>query len=233
VTQWLRCAPEGPRPTRRDHSKSTALSTLVSTEREHYTGGRAPSRRWSESQGGASEPVPSPNGAPKRAPLHATARARNGPRRDRTLAARRARRAGCGSCARVSARAQSADEYEPSRAHWLPQQPTQSRLKGWQTGTRSCAEQGHARGRDTGFEGSKPAAHLSKPSKTPNSLVTQGGNEPPTNPASWVASHQGRVRIMVMISAVQSRRPTVCEQCAGRDRAMRARIASHAVRALL
>ena len=35
-----------------------------------------------------------------------------------------------------------------------------------------------------------------------------------------------------VISAVQSRRPTVCEQCAGRDRAMRARIASHAVRAL-
>ena len=170
--------------------------------------------------------VPSPNGAPKRAPLHATARACKGPRRDRVIAARRARRADCGSCAGVSARGQSADEYEPSRAHWLPQQPTQSRLKG---SRQARAEQGHARGRDTGFEGSKPAAHLSKPSKTPNSLVTQGGNEPPTNPASWVASHQGRVRIMVMISAVQSRRPTVCEQCAGRDRAMRARIASHAM----
>ena len=174
--------------------------------------------------------VPSPNGAPKRALPRVAPHAPKGVRHQRAAAARRARRAGCGSCARVSARAQSADEYEPSWAHWLPQQPTQSRLKG---SRQARAEQGHACGRDTGFVGSKPAAHLLKPSKTPNSFVTQGGNEPPTNPrASWVASHQGRVRIMVRISAVQSRRPTVCEQCAGRDRAMRARIASHAVRAL-
>jgi hypothetical protein len=67
--------------------------------------------------------VPNPNGAPKGAPPPCrAARARKGPRRDRVIAARRA---GCGSCAGVSARAQSADEYELSWAHWLQQQPTQ------------------------------------------------------------------------------------------------------------
>ena len=152
--------------------------------------------------------VPSPNGAPKRALPRAAPNAHEGMRHYRAAADRCARRAGRGSCARVSARAQSADEYEPSWAHWLPQQPTQSRLKG---SRQARAEQGHAHGRDTGFEGSKPAAHLLKPSKTPNSLMTQRGNKLPTNPASWVASHQGRVRYnMVRISTVQSRRPTVC-----------------------
>jgi hypothetical protein len=111
--------------------------------------------------------VPSLNGAPKRTLPCAAACAREEVRVDRKIPARRARRAGCGSCARVSARAQSAHEYEPSWAHWLPQQPTQSRLKG---SRQARAEQGHARGRDTGFVGSKPAAHLLKPSKTPSSL---------------------------------------------------------------
>ena len=54
--------------------------------------------------------VPSPNGATKRAPPHAAARDRDEVRLDRAIAARRAERAGCGSCARVSAIAQSADE---------------------------------------------------------------------------------------------------------------------------
>jgi hypothetical protein len=154
-----------------------------------------------------SEEVPSRHGTPKGVPPRAAPLAHEGVRRHRAAADRRARRAGRGSCARVSARAQSADEYEPSWAHWLPQQPTQSRLKG---SRQARAEQGHARGRDTGFEGSKPAAHMLKPSRTPNRMVTQEGFEPPTNPASWVASHQGRVRIMVRISAVRSRRHAVC-----------------------
>ena len=174
MTRWLRCAREGPRPTCRDHSKSTALDTVASTERANYLSGRAPSWRWPGSQVGASEVVPSPNGAPKRAlPRgypHAP-HAHEGVRRHRLIAARRTRRAGRGSCARVSVRAQSADEYEPSWAHWLPQQPTLSRLKG---SRQARAEQGHARGRDTGFEASKPAAHPLKPSKTPNSLVATG-----------------------------------------------------------
>ena len=97
------------------------------------------------------------NGDPKRALSCAAACAREEVRFDHAIAARHARRVGCGSCARVSARAYSADEYEPSRTHWLPQQPTQSRLKG---SRQARAEQGHARGRDTGFEGWKPVAHL-------------------------------------------------------------------------
>ena len=151
--------------------------------------------------------VPSPNGAPKRAPLHATARARKGPRRDRVIAARRARRAGCGSCAGVSARAQSADEYELSWAHWLPQQPTQSRLKG---SRQARAEQGHARGRGTGFE----AVEASSAPLTTTMARTAHGDprrkRTSNHPASWVASHQGRVRFMVKISAVRSRRHAVC-----------------------
>ena len=127
--------------------------------------------------------VPSPNGAPKRAPLHATARARKGPRRDRVIAARRARRAGYGSCAGVSARAQSADEYEPSWAHWLPQQPTQSRLKGSRQARRTRragarTRQGHwvrgSRGQQRTFDdddgsyssgGPKEETNLQPPSK--------------------------------------------------------------------
>jgi hypothetical protein len=143
--------------------------------------------------------VPSPNGAPKRTLLHAAPHAHDEVRRERAVAARRAGRLGCGACACVSARARSADEYEPSWAHWLPQQPTQSRLKG---SRQARAEQGHARGRDTGFEGSKPAAHLLKPSKTPNSLGDSRRKRTSNHPASWVASHQGRVRFMVRISAV-------------------------------
>ena len=152
--------------------------------------------------------VPSPNGAPKRTLPHAAPHAHDEVRRERAVAARRVGRLGCGSCACVSARARSADEYEPSWAHWLPQQPTQSRLKG---SRQARAEQGHARGRDTGFEGSKPAAHLLKPSKTPNSLGDSRRKRTSNHPASWVASHQGRVRFMVRISAVRSRRHAVCK----------------------
>ena len=36
VTRWLRCAPDGPRSTRRDHSKTSALATVASNERVHY-----------------------------------------------------------------------------------------------------------------------------------------------------------------------------------------------------
>jgi hypothetical protein len=127
--------------------------------------------------------VPILNGTPERALPRAALLAHEGVRRHRPIEARNARRAVRGSCARVSVRAQSADEYEPSWAHWLPQQPTQSRLKG---SRQARAEQGHARGRDTGFEGSKPAAHLLKPSKCRTARVTQGGNEPPTTQqAGW------------------------------------------------
>ena len=151
--------------------------------------------------------VPSPNGAPKRALPHAAARAHEGLRRDRAVAARRARRAGCGSCARVSARAQSADEYEPSWAHWLPQQPTQSRLQGVQTGARRAGartRQGHwVRGLEASsapVEAVEDAEQLGDPRRKRTS----------DHPASWVASHQGRVRYMVRISAVRSRRHAVC-----------------------
>ena len=207
MTRWLRCAREGPRPTRRDHSKTTALATVLSKEHANYTSGRAPSRRWPRRQGGASEVVPTLNGAPKRALPRAAPHAHEGLRRHRLIAARRARRAGRGSCARVSVRAQSADEYEPSWAHRLPQQPTQSRLKG---SRQARAEQAGARGRGTGFEGSKPAAHLSKPPKTPNSSGDPRRKRTSNHPASWVASHPGRVRFMVRISAVRSRRHAVC-----------------------
>ena len=93
--------------------------------------------------------VHSPNGAPKRTLPHAAPHTHDEVRPERAVAARRAGRLGCGSCACVSARARSADEYEPSWAHWLPQQPTQSRLKG---SRQARVEQGHARGRGTGFE---------------------------------------------------------------------------------
>ena len=155
--------------------------------------------------------VPSPNGAPKRAlPRgypHAP-HAHEGVRRHRLIAARRARRAGRGSCARVSARAQSADEYEPSWAHWLPQQPTLSRLKG---SRQARAEQAHARGRGTGFEAVEAS---SAPLTTTMARTAQGDprrKRTSNHPASWVASHQGRVRFMVrrrrcrLPSAVRSR----------------------------
>ena len=150
MTRWLQCAPEGPRPTRRNHSKTTALATVASTEHANYTSGRALSRRWPGSRWGASEVVPSPNGAPKRALPRAAPHAPTLTRAcdgNRLIAARRTRRAGRGSCARVSVRAQSADEYEPSWAHWLPQQPTLSRLKG---SRQARSEQGRARGREMG-----------------------------------------------------------------------------------
>jgi hypothetical protein len=116
-------------------------------------------------------------------PVHATARARKGPRRNRVIAVRRARRAGCGSCAGVSARAQSADEYEPSWAHWLPQQPTQSRLKG---SRQARAEQGHARGRGTGFEAVEASSAPLTTTMARTAQGTQGGNEPPTTQqAGW------------------------------------------------
>ena len=118
--------------------------------------------------------VPSLNGSPKRALPRAAPHAHEGLRRHRLIAARRARRAGRGSCARVSARAQSADEYEPSWAHWLPQQPTQSRLKG---SRQARAEQGHARGRGTGFEAVEASsAPLTSPTM-PNSLGDPGRNQ--------------------------------------------------------
>ena len=222
MTRWLRCAREGPRPTCRDHSKSTALDTVLSTEHANYTSGRALSRRWPESRWGASEVVPSPNGAPKRAlprgyPHAPTlTRACDG---NRLIAARRTRRAGRGSCARVSVRAQSADEYEPSWAHWLPQQPTQSRLKG---SRQARAEQVHAHSRDTVFEGSKPAAHLLKPSKCRTARVTQGGNEPPTTQQAgwpptreeselWSGSAQCNLGVMQCANSVQGQiMPCAC-----------------------
>jgi hypothetical protein len=55
---------------------------------------------WPESQGGASKVVPSPNGAPKRALPRGYPHAHEGVRRHRLIAVRRA---GRGSCARVSA----------------------------------------------------------------------------------------------------------------------------------
>jgi hypothetical protein len=174
VTRWLRCAREGPRPTRRNHSKPTALATVAPTERTNYMGGRTPSRRWPGSQGGVSEEVPSRLGTPKRVPPRAAPLAHEGVRRHRAAADRRARRARRGSCARVSARAQSADEYEPSWAHRLPQQPTQSRLKG---SRQARAEQAHARGRGTGFEAVEASsAPLTSPTM-PNSLGDPGRNQ--------------------------------------------------------
>jgi hypothetical protein len=151
--------------------------------------------------------VPSLNGAPKRTLPCAAACAREEVRVDRKIPARRARRAGCGSCARVSARAQSAHEYEPSWAHWLPQQPTQSRLKG---SRQARAEQGHARGRDTGFEGSKPAAHLLKRRRRRAAWVTQGGNEPPPPSRLGGLPPGSRVRFVSGSGAVRSRRHAVC-----------------------
>ena len=154
--------------------------------------------RWPGSQGGASKVVPSPNGAPKRALPRAAPHAHEGVRQHRLIAARHARRAGCGSCARVSARAQSAHEYEPSWAHWLPQQPTQSRLKG---SRQARAEQAHARGRGTGFEAVEAS---SAPLTTTMARTAQGDprrKRTSNHPASWVASHQGRVRYMVRGSA--------------------------------
>ena len=110
---------------RRNHSNPTSRASVGSTEGAHCTSGRAPSRRWPGSQGGASEVVPSLNGNPKGAPPRAAPHAHDEVRRDRAAAARHAGRKGCGTCARVSARGRSADELEPSWAHWLPQQPTQ------------------------------------------------------------------------------------------------------------
>ena len=123
--------------------------------------------------------------------------AHEGVRQHRLIAARRARRAGRGSCARVSASAQSADEYEPSWAHWLPQQPTLSRLKG---SRQARAEQAHARGRGTGFEAVEAS---SAPLTTTMARTAQGDprrKRTSNHPASWVASHQGRVRFMVRLT---------------------------------
>jgi hypothetical protein len=83
---------------------------------------------------------------------------------------------GRGSCARVSASAQSADEYEPSWAHWLPQQPTLSRLKG---SRQARAEQAHARGRGTGFEAVEASSAPLTTTMARTAQGTQGGNEPP------------------------------------------------------
>ena len=133
------CELESKNPTMK--SKKPTMRGIEATHTENT---------WPESQGGASKVVPSPNGAPKRALPRAAPHAPTLTRAcdgNRLIAARRTRRAGRGSCARVSVRAQSADEYEPSWAHWLPQQPTLSRLKG---SRQARSEQGRARGREMG-----------------------------------------------------------------------------------
>ena len=128
---------------------------------------------------------------------------------------RRRSASSCAFCERGIARARSDLPAKPLGARRLPQQRAQSGCKGLR---RACAEQAGASGRGTGFEGSKPAAHLSKPSKTPNSSGDPRRKRTSNHPASWVASHQGRVRFMVRISAVRSRRPAVCRvrSCHGR-----------------
>ena len=120
---------------------------------------------------------------------------------------RRRSASSCAFCERGIARARSDLPAKPLGARRLPQQRAQSGCKGLR---RACTEQAGARGRGTGFEGSKPAAHLSKPSKTPNSSGDPRRKRTSNHPASWVASHQGRVRFMVRISAVRSRRHAVC-----------------------
>ena len=109
---------------------------------------------------------------------------------------RRRSASSCAFCERGIARARSDLPVKPLGARRLPQQRAQSGCKGLR---RACAEQAGAHGRGTGFEGSKPAAHLSKPSKTPNSLVTQGGNEPPTTQQAGWPPTRGKVRYMVRI----------------------------------
>ena len=58
--------------------------------------------------------VPSLNGDPQRALSCAAARGREEVQLDRAIATRLAIRTGCGSCARVSAKARSDAEYELS-----------------------------------------------------------------------------------------------------------------------
>ena len=75
----------------------------------------------------------------------------------------------------------------------------------WVMGRRRRSRREH---RGTAARGA--AAHLLKQSKTPNSLVTQGGIGPPTNPASWVASHQGRVRFIARVTHSASSASYIC-----------------------
>jgi len=136
--------------------------------------------------------VPSLNGTPKRELPCAAACAREEVRVDRKIPARHASRASCGSCARVSARAQSADEFEPSWAHWLPQQPTQSRLKG---SRQARAEQGHAGGMGTGFEAVEASSAPLTPPTPPNSLGDPRRKRTSDQPSKLVGLPPGKSQI--------------------------------------